>query len=87
MFSLGPTEKRAQRDSNSTNKWVCSGQLRNASWNFCRDNTKSINEKDDMQIADFDLTPTVSTQKFLVFNKAEKLVTFSSRWKKLHKYM
>jgi hypothetical protein len=81
MFSLGPTEKRAQRDSNSTNKWVCSGQLRNASWNFCRDNTKSINEKDDMQIADFDLTPTVSTQKFLVFNKAEKLVTFPAAGK------
>jgi len=76
LFTLRPTEKRAQRDSNSTNKWVCSGQLRNASWNFCRDNTKLINEKNEMILADVDIQPTVSTQKFLVFDKAEKLVTF-----------
>jgi hypothetical protein len=76
MFSLGPTEKRAQHDSNSADKWVCSGQLRNPSWNFCLENTKSIHEKNDMVLAVSDMKPTVSTQKFLVFDKAEKLVTF-----------
>lgn len=75
-YTLRPTEKRAIRDSNSTDQWVCSGQLRSDSWDFCLENTKLINQKDDMQIVESNLQAMVSTQKFLIFDKAEKLVTF-----------
>jgi hypothetical protein len=54
-----------------------SGQLRSDSWDFCLENTKLINQKDDMQIeAELNLQAMVSTQKLLIFDKAEKLVTF-----------
>ena len=76
-YTLRPTEKLAHRDSSSNEQWVCTGQLRSATWDFCLENTNLINQKDDMQIAEFDMKPNVTTQKFLhIFDKAEKLVTF-----------
>jgi hypothetical protein len=76
-LTLRPTEGRAARDSNPTEAWKCTGQLRNSSWNFCMVMTNPINEKNDMRVASYDIKPTLTTQKFLgVFDKQEKLVTF-----------
>jgi hypothetical protein len=63
-----------------------SGQLRSDSWDFCLENTKLINQKDDMQIeAELNLQAMVSTQKSLIFDKAEKLVTFPTT-SELHRF-